>query len=107
VNRPDWDEQFAETEEERQERWAKRRAAERDEQDRALADAIHETAATADELAFWKFQAIYHRALMLRGKPMPKDVLVLDGSPVWKEAERQLEEQRVEENRERYSGAAA
>lgn len=30
MTRPDWDDQFAETEEERQERWAKRRAAERD-----------------------------------------------------------------------------
>ncbi len=29
MSRPDWDSQFAETEEERQERWAKRRVAER------------------------------------------------------------------------------
>ena len=29
------------------------------------ADAIAETARTADELAFWKHQAIYHRAYAL------------------------------------------
>lgn len=70
--------------------------------DLAIRDAISETARIADELAFWKFQAIWHRAMMLYGKPAPgRTPLLLDSSPVWKEAERQLEDYRAEENRER------
>ena len=75
--------------------------------DLAIRDAISETARTADELAFWKFQAIYHRALILYGKPMPGQVLMLEGSRVWREAETQLEEYRTDENRERYAHAEA
>lgn len=75
--------------------------------DAAVRDAIRETAATADELAFWRYQAIWHRALMLQGKPGPGQTLSLETSRVWKEAERQLEQHRVEENRDRYAGTEA
>lgn len=77
----------------------------RSDQDAALRDAIRETAGCADELAFWKFQAIYHRALMLHGRSMPGQVLMLEGSRVWREAEKQLEEHRADENRTRVSHA--
>lgn len=40
------------------EAWLSRYRIERDDQDRALADAIRETARCADELAFWRYQAI-------------------------------------------------
>lgn len=77
----------------------------RNEQDLALADAIRETASTADELAFWKYQAIYHRCLFLEPKSVHR--LYLEDHPIWREAERQLEAQRVEENRERTAHAEA
>jgi hypothetical protein len=76
-------------------------------QDMAIRDAISETARCADELAFWRYQAIWHRALMLYGKPGPGQTLLLEDSRVWKEAEKQLEEQRVQERRERYAHAEA
>ena len=73
--------------------------------DLALRDAISEAARSTDELCFWRFQAIYHRALMLHGRSMPGQVLMLEGSRVWREAEKQLEEYRADENRERVSHA--
>ena len=73
--------------------------------DLALRDAIRETAATADEIAFWKHQAIYHRCLFLDPKSVHR--LYLEDHPIWREAERQLEAQRIEENRERVSHAEA
>ena len=63
-------------------------------------DAIRETASCADELAFWKYQAIWQRAFYLSGSDPTH--LLFDNSPEWKEAERQLEETRVEENQHRY-----
>lgn len=79
--------------------------ADRDDQDKALRDAISETARTADELAFWKYQAIWGRAYLLAGK----DGFLKSGLPeatsVWAQAERQLEEARTEENRERHNFA--
>ena len=77
----------------------------RSEQDLALADAIRETASTADELAFWKHQAVYHRCLFLEPKSVHR--IYLEDHPIWREAERQLEAQRVEENRERTAHAEA
>jgi hypothetical protein len=77
----------------------------RNDQDRALADAIRETASTADELAFWKHQAIYHRCLVLEPKSVHR--LFLEDHPIWREAERQLEAQREAENRERTAHAEA
>ena len=77
----------------------------RSEQDLALADAIRQTASTADELAFWKHQAVYHRCLFLEPKSVHR--LYLEVHPIWREAERQLEAQRVEENRERTAHAEA
>ena len=62
--------------------------------------AIRETASCADELAFWKYQAIWQRAFYLSGSDPTH--LLFDNSPEWKEAERQLEETRVEENQHRY-----
>lgn len=85
----------------------RRAAKDREDQDLAVRDAIGETARCADELAFWRYQAIWHRALMLHGKPGPGQTLLLEGSRVWKEAEKQLEEQRTQENRERYAHAEA
>lgn len=73
----------------------------------ALGDTISELARCADELAFWRYQAIWHRAFMLRGNPNPGQQLLLEESRVWREAEKQLEEQRVQENRERYAQAEA
>jgi len=72
----------------------------RADQDLALRDAIRETASIADELAFWRHQAIWGRAYLLQ--PRAKVASIEDG-PVWKEALRQLEAARVAENRERYA----
>jgi hypothetical protein len=85
----------------------RRTAKDREDQDLAARDAISETARCADELAFWRYQAIWHRALMLYGTPMPGQALLLENSRVWKEAEKQLEDQRTQENRERYAHAEA
>lgn len=80
----------------------------RNEQDLTIRDAIRETASIADELAFWKYQAIWGRAMMLRGKPGPGQTpLMLEESRIWREAARQLEDARVQENRERVSHAEA
>lgn len=76
--------------------------ADRDEQDLALRDAIRETAETADELAFWKYQAIYGRVFMLSPLTIKNPFYADDA--VWKEAERQLDAARAEENRERIAG---
>lgn len=82
------------------EAWLKRFRSDRDDQDRALADAIRETAATADELAFWKYQAIWGRAYLLQPSII-KQPFMEEGS-VWKEATQQLEAARIAENQERY-----
>jgi hypothetical protein len=85
----------------------RRAAKDNQDQDLAVRDAIGETARCADELAFWRYQAVWHRALMLHGKPGPGQTLLLEDSRVWKEAEKQLEEQRLQENHERYAHAEA
>ena len=68
-------------------------------------EAVRETARTADELAFWCYQAIWHRAALLgatyeRGTVPPSDSRM-------NQAERQLEETRGGENRERSAHAEA
>lgn len=85
----------------------RRTAKDRDEQDMAVRDAISETARCVDELAFWRYQAIWHRAMMLHGRPGPGQTLLLEGSRVWKEAEKQIEEQRTQENQGRHAHAEA
>lgn len=77
--------------------------ADRTEQDLALRDAIRETAETADELAFWKYQAIYGRAAML-----DRDILkraLPEDSPAWREAARQLDDARIMGNLSRVDHA--
>lgn len=71
--------------------------------DLAVRDAIRETASTADELAFWRYQAIWGRAYLLQPAAIKQPFM--EDMPVWKEAERQLEACRAEENRERVSNA--
>lgn len=83
----------------------KRWQIDRREHDLALHDAISETSRTADELAFWRYQAIFARAYMLR--PAALHAIDFEGGPEWKEAERQLEANRAAENRERYAHAEA
>ena len=73
--------------------------ADRRDHDLALRDAISETARCADELAFWRHQAIFARAYMLR--PAALHSIDFEDGPEWKEAERQLEANRAAENRER------
>lgn len=75
--------------------------------DLAVRDAISETARTADELAFWRYQAIWHRSMMMHGKPGPGQAPMLEGTRYWSDAERDLEHARVAENRERYAHAEA
>lgn len=87
------------------ERWRLRWKQDRDDQDAALRDAIRETALTADELAFWRYQAIFARAYMLR--PAVLHSIDFEDGPEWKEAERQLEANRAAENRERSAHAEA
>jgi len=82
--------------------YCERLRADRADQDLALRDAIRETAETADELAFWKYQAIYGRVYMLSPSTIKNPFY--EDEKVWKEAERQLEASRVEENRERIAG---
>lgn len=92
------------------ERWRLRWKQDRDEQDAALRDAIRETAATADELAFWRYQAIWSRAYLLVPSIVKRpwvETCDLEQGPEWKEAERQLEANRVAENRERTAHAEA
>lgn len=68
----------------------------RDDQDVALLDAVRETVQYADELAFWKYHAIWGRASLLEpasvGRIFPED------SAVWKEAARQLDDARRQGN---------
>lgn len=73
----------------------------RDDQDRAMRDAIRETADTADELAFWRYQAIWGRTFLLQPAAIKQPFM--EEGPVWKEAIRQLEAARVAENSERIS----
>jgi len=73
--------------------------------DLAIRDAISETARCADELAFWRYQAIFARAYMLR--PAALHSIDFEDGPEWKEAERQLEANRAAENRERSAHAEA
>ena len=77
----------------------------RAEQDVALRDAIAETGRVADELAFWRYQAIWARAYMLR--PAAISSAFFETSPEWKEAEGQLEASRQAENQERVAHAEA
>lgn len=70
--------------------------------DIALRDAIRETAVTADELAFWRYQAIWGRAYLLQPSAIKQPFM--EESAVWKEAIRQLEAARELENRERTAG---
>ena len=67
----------------------------RDDQDRVLRDALRETAAAADELAFWRYQAIWGRTYLLQ--PTAVKLPFMEDSPVWKEALRQLEAARAAE----------
>lgn len=55
--------------------------------------------ATADELAFWRYQAIWGRAYLLQPAAIKQPFM--EEGPVWKEAIRQLEAARVAENAER------
>lgn len=73
----------------------------RDDQDRAVRDAIRETADIADQLAFWRYQAIWGRTYLLQPAAI-KQPFMEDG-PAWKEAIRQLEAARAAENAERIS----
>ena len=78
--------------------------------DLAIRDAISETASCADELAFWRYQAIWSRAYLLVPSTVKRpwvETCDLEQSPEWKEAERQLEANRVAENRGRYAHAEA
>lgn len=75
--------------------------------DLAVRDAISETARCADELAFWRYQAIWQRAVRLQRDLMTTPLESIEDTPQWKEAERQLEACRVAENRERYAHAEA
>lgn len=83
----------------------------RTEHDLALHDAISETSRTADELAFWRYQAIHQCACALwsarnNQPPIPESGL-LEDLPVWKEAEKMLEGLRIKENQERVEHAEA
>jgi hypothetical protein len=74
--------------------------------DLALRDAVRETASYADELGFWRYQAIFWRAYaydsrLMSASPAPED------EETWRTAERDLEATRVAENRERVSHAEA
>ncbi len=78
--------------------------------DLAIRDAVSETARCADELTFWRYQAIWSRAYLLVPSKVQRpwvETCDLEQSPEWKEAERQLEANRVAENRERYAHAEA
>jgi hypothetical protein len=72
-----------------------------DDRDRAVRDAIRETADTADELAFWRYHAIWGRAYLLQPAAIKQPFM--EEGPVWKEAIRQLEAARAAENAERIS----
>lgn len=76
--------------------------ADRNEQDLALRDALRETTSVADELAFWRYQAIWGRAYMLDRHSLKQ--VMIEESAVWKEATRQLEDARKEGNREHIAG---
>ena len=71
----------------------------------SLRDESSRLASQADESAFWHYQAIWGRAYLLDPKFMSS--AVPEDTAVWKEATKQLEEARVEENRERFSHAEA
>lgn len=73
------------------------------EHNRAIYDATGETARCVDELAFWRYQAIWARAYMLDPQSI-KWPLMEDGQ-AWKEATLQLEAARTDENRKRYAHA--
>jgi hypothetical protein len=53
----------------------------------------------ADELAFWKYQAIYGRAVMLNASVINEELP--EDHAAWREAEAQLEDSRKKENDER------
>lgn len=73
--------------------------------DLAIQDAIRETAELADLCAFWRYQAIWQRAVRLQHDLMSTPLENIEDTPQWKEAERKLEEARHAENRERHSHA--
>ena len=56
-----------------------------------------EIAGLADAVAFWKFQAIWHRAKLSGRDP--------DDDQVYRDVEKELAQARADENRERYSHA--
>jgi predicted nucleic acid-binding Zn-ribbon protein len=63
-------------------------------------DAISETARTVDELAYWRLQAIWHRAAVTEIDRHPSEAQLA-------RAEKELEEARHAENRERHAHAEA
>lgn len=67
----------------------------RNDQDMALRDAIRETVTTADDLAFWRFQAFWHRA--------QHKSLDYERADHWRQLEADFDRIRIEENRDRYS----
>jgi len=77
----------------------------RNEQDLALHDAISETSRCADELAFWRYQAIWLRAYLHNSSESALENF--ENSEAWKRAERELEALRSDENRERTAHAEA
>lgn len=59
----------------------------------------------ADELAFWKYQAIFGRLMMLDAAAL-SHLELPEEHPVWRDAEAQLEDSRKQENDERASNWA-
>lgn len=72
---------------------------ERDDARGAERDAIRETAGIADECAFWRYQAIWGRAVFLQPDAIRSPLI--EERPVWKEATKQLEAAWTEDKRER------
>lgn len=60
-------------------------------------DARREVAVTAEDVAFWKFQAMWHRAQHVQPK------LDIDRADHWKRLDADFDRIRTEENRDRYS----
>jgi hypothetical protein len=87
------------------ETWRKRWRDHRHDQDVALMQEVRASAALADELAFWRYQAVFGRACLLAPHAMSNPFM--EDSSVWKEATRQLDEARTLENQERVVHAEA
>ena len=60
---------------------------------------------TVDELAFWKYQALWHRAALQQAAAFTGFRIRAISDSQMDEAERDLERARIEENRERYAHA--